>query len=280
MNTSALLKFPSAVIPLGVQTVDIPSKHHALSLQKTLGQTGLPFDTFVLKAPKQAVFKRSSSVRALGWGLALAGHVAMLYMITHTQAEPELVKPATPITVSIIAPPAPEIKPEPEIVPIVEPVKVLKKPVIKPKKVVERIVPVENPTQPVFEATTEPVEEKPEPVEEVAAPVVVAKAAPKAAPVEEKMELPKFGVAYLNNPAPEYPGMAKRAGEEGRVLLKVLVSAEGEAETVSLEKSSGSERLDNAARDAVSRWRFVPARKGGQALSAYVIVPIKFSLDD
>lgn len=280
MNTSALLKYSSAAIPLGVQAVNTPSKHHALSLQKTLGQARMPLDAFVLKIPKQPVFKRSSSAHALAWALALAVHVAMLYMITHTQPAPELVKPATPITVSIIAPPAPEIKPEPEIVPIVEPVKVLKKPVIKPKKVVEKIVPVENPTQPVFEATTEPVEEKPEPVEEVAAPVVVAKAAPKAAPVEEKMELPKFGVAYLNNPAPEYPGMAKRAGEEGRVLLKVLVSAEGEAETVSLEKSSGSERLDNAAREAVSRWRFVPARKGGQALSAYVIVPIKFSLDD
>lgn len=280
MNANALLKYPSAAISLGVQAVETPSKHHALNLQKSLGQKALPLDAFVLKAPKQAVINRSTSSRTMGWLLALAGHVAMLYMVMHTQPEPELVKPATPITVSIIAPPAPEIKPEPEIVPIVEPVKVLKKPVIKPKKVVEKIVPVENPTQPVFEATTEPVEEKPEPVQEVAAPVVVAKAAPKAAPVEEKMELPKFGVAYLNNPAPEYPGMAKRAGEEGRVLLKVLVSAEGEAETVILEKSSGSERLDNAAKEAVSRWRFVPARKGGQALSAYVIVPIKFSLDD
>lgn len=278
---SATLRYPNTYIPLKAQAIDIPSHQQVIGLQKVISQAKLPLDVYVLTKQTQATTKNASSKRIVGLSLALLGHLLALYWVVNVQDKPDvLLNSATPITVSIIAPPAPENKPEPEIVPIVEPVKVLKKPVIKPKKVVERIVPVENPTQPVFEATTEPVEEKPEPVEEVAAPVVVAKAAPKAAPVEEKMELPKFGVAYLNNPAPEYPGMAKRAGEEGRVLLKVLVSAEGEAETVSLEKSSGSERLDNAARDAVSRWRFVPARKGGQALSAYVIVPIKFSLDD
>ena len=73
--------------------------------------------------------------------------------------------------------------------------------------------------------------------------------------------------------------MSRRIGEEGRVLMKVLVSADGAAEEVQIEKSSGSERLDNAAIQAVKRWRFIPANKNNQALSAYVMVPMKFSLD-
>lgn len=278
---SAILRYPNAFIPLKAQAINKAPQQQAISLQKVVSQAKLPLDTYVLTKLSQATTKNTSSKRIAGLSLALLGHLLALYWVVNVQDKPEvLLNPATPITVSIIAPPAPEINPEPEIVPVVEPVKVEKKPVIKPKKVVEKIVPVETPTQPVFEATTQPVEEKTEPVQEVAAPAVVEKVAPKAAPVEEKLELPKFGVAYLNNPAPDYPGMAKRAGEQGRVLLKVLVSAEGTAESVDLEKSSGFERLDNAAKEAVSRWRFIPARKGGQALSAYVIVPIKFSLDD
>jgi periplasmic protein TonB len=88
-----------------------------------------------------------------------------------------------------------------------------------------------------------------------------------------------FGVFYLNNFVLDYSLVSRRLGEEGRVLMKVLVSADGSAENVQIEKSSGSERLDNAAINAVKRWRFIPAKKNNEALSAYVIVPVKFSLD-
>jgi len=90
---------------------------------------------------------------------------------------------------------------------------------------------------------------------------------------------PSFGAAYLENPAPEYPRMSKRAGEQGRVVLNVLVSSNGKPETVVLEKTSGFDRLDGAAIDAVKKWRFNPAKKGNQAISATVLVPIKFDLE-
>lgn len=280
LNTGVLLKHPAMSVPLCAQMAEISSKYQVLSLQKALKHRQKNFATIALKQAKPIAIQSPFTPRVVGWVLALVIHSAVLYFIMHAQHAPEILpKSAKPITVSIIAPPTPEIKPEPEIVPVIKPVEVIKKPIIQPKKVVVKIVPVESPLQPVFEATTEPVEQKVAPVEEVAAPVV-AKAAAKPAPVEEKIEQPKFGVAYLNNPEPEYPRMAKRAGEEGRVLLKVLVSAEGLADTVSLEKSSGSERLDKAAIEAVRGWKFVPARKGSQALSAYVMVPINFSLDD
>lgn len=89
---------------------------------------------------------------------------------------------------------------------------------------------------------------------------------------------PRFDAAYLNNPPPVYPAAARRRGDQGRVQLRVLVSKTGLAERVDLHQSSGSAALDQAAREAVERWRFVPARRGQEALSDWVIVPVVFSL--
>ena len=74
--------------------------------------------------------------------------------------------------------------------------------------------------------------------------------------------------------------MSRRLGEEGKVLLRVKVSPEGRPVAVDVEKGSNFERLDQAARDAVGRWRFVPARRGEQMVEGTVIVPIVFRLDD
>lgn len=186
---------------------------------------------------------------------------------------------AKPRMVSIIAPPAPA----PEIVPIIEPPKPEPKPIVKPKKVVEKILPIVKPVERLVEATTEPPKEE-ETAKPEAAPVLTAEPAktPEKAElvIEEKIEPPRFGVSYLNNPPPDYPALSRRQGEEGRVLMKVLVSAYGAAEDVRIEKSSGSDRLDNAAVSAVKRWRFIPAKKNNQPLSAYVLVPMKFSIDN
>lgn len=89
---------------------------------------------------------------------------------------------------------------------------------------------------------------------------------------------PRFDAAYLDNPAPPYPGLARRLGEEGRVLLRVQVAPDGSAAQVELRQSSGFARLDAAALETVRRWRFVPARQGGDTVAAWVLVPISFSL--
>ena len=72
---------------------------------------------------------------------------------------------------------------------------------------------------------------------------------------------------------------SRRLGEQGKVLLRVFVSAQGLAERIEVKLSSGFVRLDQAAHEAVSRWRFVPARRGEQAIAAWVQVPITFQLD-
>lgn len=118
----------------------------------------------------------------------------------------------------------------------------------------------------------------PAPTPVAAAPATqVAPAALEASPI---VVAARFDAAYLHNPRPDYPPLSRRLGEEGKVLLRVRVSREGLAAAVDIEKSSNFERLDEAARQVVSRWRFVPAKRGDEAIEAMVIVPIIFRLED
>ena len=90
---------------------------------------------------------------------------------------------------------------------------------------------------------------------------------------------PRFNADYLQNPAPAYPALARRMHEQGRVLIRVLVSADGVPERIELKASSGSARLDNSALETIRTWKFVPARQGEQKIAAWVVVPITFALD-
>lgn len=85
---------------------------------------------------------------------------------------------------------------------------------------------------------------------------------------------------YLSSPAPSYPVAALRAGQQGTVLLRVLVGTDGRPAEVSVQTSSGHRALDLAARSQVLRnWRFQPAMQNGQAVQAYGLVPVSFSLN-
>lgn len=114
------------------------------------------------------------------------------------------------------------------------------------------------------------------------APVVVAAAATAPAPVPSapvSVVPPRFDASYLDNAPPPYPSLARRYREQGVVMLDVRVSAAGLPDAVEIRESSGSQRLDDAARTAVLRWRFVPARQGDAAVTAWVVVPIRFALN-
>jgi len=89
---------------------------------------------------------------------------------------------------------------------------------------------------------------------------------------------PDFSADQLNNPGPRYPAASRRAHEEGTVMLKVLVAPDGRAQELSVATSSGFRRLDDAALATVKRWAFLPAKKAGQAVSAWVLVPVTFDL--
>lgn len=89
---------------------------------------------------------------------------------------------------------------------------------------------------------------------------------------------PRFDADYLENPAPVYPALSRRIGEEGRVMLRVFVDASGAPNRLEIKSTSGSQRLDAAAIEAVRRWTFAPAKLGEKFVDAWVLVPINFSL--
>jgi protein TonB len=82
----------------------------------------------------------------------------------------------------------------------------------------------------------------------------------------------------LRSEEPPYPAAARRLGEQGAVLVRVLVGADGRAERVEIASSSGSSRLDEAALASVRRWLFAPANAGAGPVASWTTLRIVFRL--
>lgn len=188
-------------------------------------------------------------------------------LLSHEPARSAFIA-AAPIMVDWIRAPQPEeARPEPP--------KPRPKPIRRQPKLVEPppvITTQPEAPSPVL-ANTPPTPEPPPAPE----PVAVA---PAPAPAPVAMETPPvFDAAYLDNPSPAYPSASRKAGEQGRVVLRVLVNPAGRADEVEVRSSSGFRRLDDSARETVLRWKFVPAKRGAQAVKAWVLIPISFRLE-
>lgn len=90
--------------------------------------------------------------------------------------------------------------------------------------------------------------------------------------------VPRSDANFLSNPAPAYPRLSRRLREEGRVLLDVLILADGTVREARLRRSSGHPRLDGAALEAVRRWRYVPAYRGDEPIDFWHVQPVDFEL--
>jgi periplasmic protein TonB len=86
-------------------------------------------------------------------------------------------------------------------------------------------------------------------------------------------------VEYLRSPQADYPTLARRMGEEGKVIMRVLVNEKGYAEKVDIQKSSGFTRLDEAAKAAVMRALFKPYIEDGKPLVVLATAIVSFSLN-
>lgn len=170
------------------------------------------------------------------------------------------------------------------------PTKTRPQPPTSSKPVLPRVAkPRSSPPQPPARAEAAPglVTNEHEPAMTPAAPLSepeIAAAAktqpvPSVEPEPMATTAPRFDAAYLNNPAPEYPRQSRRAGEAGKVVLRVLVTPDGSAGEVRLRDSSGFDLLDQAAIAAVRQWRFIAARQGDMKVAAWVVVPLRFDLD-
>lgn len=134
--------------------------------------------------------------------------------------------------------------------------------------------PVNLPAEPVAQAAA------PAGAEPAAAPVAAAppsQAAPTGNP--GAVTPPRTDAAHLSNPAPVYPAISRRLGEQGRVLFDVYILPDGTVGEIRLKYSSGYSRLDDAALDAVRRWRYVPARRGNEPIPYWYVQPIVYSLN-
>ncbi|MBX9870864.1 MAG: energy transducer TonB [Burkholderiaceae bacterium] len=209
--------------------------------------------------------------------LLIAASVILLHVAVLWALQAGLMRRAVEIIVpgeilsEFISPPAPPA-PQPQT-PAPQPVKQEVKPVVKP-----------TPTPPLPAPTPEPA-----PMQAPAAPapaqpaieastVAAAPAAPQA-PAPARIELPSSDAAYLNNPKPSYPALSRRLGEQGKVVVRVLIGVDGTAQQAEIRTSSGYERLDQAALATVRSWRYVPGKRNGTAEAMWFNVPINFVLE-
>lgn len=208
----------------------------------------------------------SLSRRGLRFLAVLGAHVAVIAGGVELASRPEVRQAVEQIYVRFVEAPPPKALPvaqEPK------PMPVERKPVVRRPEPPPPILTAaaEAPSTSGFAVPPQP------PAPPAPAPI---QAAPTPQPV---VTAARFDADYLLNPKPAYPTVSRRRAEEGTVLLRVRVSAEGAALAIELRKSSGYPRLDEAAQDAVRRWRFVPARQGGEAIESWVAVPIAFKLE-
>ncbi len=191
----------------------------------------------------------------------------------------ELVVPVSVLS-EMIEPPQPQTTPTP---PLPQP-----RPAPTPRAAPQP-QPVAQPAmQPVAIATSTPAAQAPTGVPEPqaaapAAPVAAvepaAPAAPPAAPTTPKIELPSSSADYLNNPPPAYPPLSKRLGEQGKVVVRAFIEANGTATKAEIRTSSGYDRLDQAALQTVLKWRYVPGKRAGVVEGMWFNVPIHFVLE-
>ncbi len=118
--------------------------------------------------------------------------------------------------------------------------------------------------QPVAPQPTEP--STPDQSTEPAAPAAVASGVQQ-------------GVRVANCPAPEYPAVSRRRGEEGQVEVRVLVLPDGSADQVDFVCRCPYSLLNDAALEAARRAVFVPARVDGKPVAAYIVIPFRFELN-
>jgi protein TonB len=73
--------------------------------------------------------------------------------------------------------------------------------------------------------------------------------------------------------------LSKRLGEQGKVILRVLIEVDGTAKQAEIRTSSGYDRLDQTALQTVLSWKYVPGKVNGEAKAMWFNVPIHFVLE-
>lgn len=91
-------------------------------------------------------------------------------------------------------------------------------------------------------------------------------------------DIGKLVVVYQPDADPYYPSFSKRAGEQGEVVVRLIIDETGVVEDVALLRSSGFPRLDRAASEIGRRYRFKPYSVNGSPARISTNLLIKFNL--
>jgi protein TonB len=181
---------------------------------------------------------QAPATRAIGIGLVILLHIVLIYALVNALARRSVEVVHAPIETKIIE----EIKQEPQEPPPPPPEFKPPPPAFVPPPEVH----IETPAAPQSTAIT-----------------AVTAAVPPPPKAEPAKVLPRVDAAHSSQP--DYPPDARRAGEEGSLILQVLVDANGRATDSKLQQSSGSERLDRAALQGVkTSYRFIPGTVDGK----------------
>ena len=174
----------------------------------------------------------------------------------------------------VITPPAPRADVPAPPAPAVLPRPVARRPAPQPAPQPLAIAdPTPAPNAPAGVLTPQP------PAPPIGAPVAVTPAPPAGPATPARVELPSTDADYLNTPRPAYPPLSKRMGEQGKVVVRVLIGADGLPQKAEIRTSSSYERLDQAALSTVMKWRYVPGKRAGVAEAMWFNVPINFVLE-
>ena len=196
---------------------------------------------------------------------AVALHAAAVTALLTYEPARRAIGEAAPIMVEMITPLA-EVKPLPP------------KPrppehVAAPKPMQQSLPPAPEPPSIVTAAPAAP-----SPLVAAPPPPSLPPAPVQAVPAPPPITPPVYDAASLNNPQPAYPRLSQKLGEQGRVVLRVLVNASGRAERVEVRTSSGFSRLDDSAVETVKNsWKFIPAKRGDEPLSQWLNIPFNFT---
>ncbi|GGE17104.1 hypothetical protein GCM10011529_24470 [Polymorphobacter glacialis] len=192
----------------------------------------------------------------------VAAHALLLVVLVQTNIvqldQPE----AKPLVVALM--PMDEPPPPPPAEPIVTPIEVVIPTMTAPERVIE------VPAPPAQMAVTDVPAPPPQ--------TVVFAAVKPSAPASGPATAADLSSTMIEAVPPRYPIESRRRREFGAVLLMVLLRADGRVDNVSVSRSSGFERLDRAALDAVRRWRWSPTLRGGEAMMVRGVVEIPFVL--
>jgi protein TonB len=194
----------------------------------------------------------------------------------------ELVVPVAVLS-ELIEPPQPQVlpeppKPKPQTTPAPK-AAAQPKPVAQPgPQPLAIATPIPEPQAPTGVVEPQPPAAPTNAVAAAAEPVSVTPAAtaPAAPP---RVELPSSSADYLKNPKPAYPRLSRTLNEQGTVVVRAFIEANGTASKAEIRTSSGYERLDQTALQTVLKWRYVPGKRAGVPEAMWFNVPINFVLE-